>query len=159
MTPLVMLPFPFLISHDYIPELHTSYVFPNEPFQLPHSSPCLLARTVSSFPTCLPDMPYLCSTESSPVTVVTPNTKHQYPFQVPCWLVLDLTLVSFVDSMGAAVLKQLHRDLRAAGVKLCLASASGKGYKTAKYSGIFIGLDGPHMAALVNLSIISYNNP
>lgn len=49
--------------------------------------------------------------------------------QVPRWLVLDFTLVNFVDSTGAAVLKQLHRELQVAEVKLCLAAASGKGHK------------------------------
>ncbi|KAG0714884.1 hypothetical protein GWK47_001428 [Chionoecetes opilio] len=46
--------------------------------------------------------------------------------QAPRWLVLDLSLVSFVDSTGANLLTQLHRDLQPAGVTLCLAAASDR---------------------------------
>ncbi|KAK8375447.1 hypothetical protein O3P69_008352 [Scylla paramamosain] len=42
------------------------------------------------------------------------------------WLVLDLSFVSFVDTTGASLLRQLHRDLQTAGVTLCLASASDR---------------------------------
>ncbi|KAK8375602.1 hypothetical protein O3P69_008421 [Scylla paramamosain] len=49
-----------------------------------------------------------------------------FSFQVCRWLVLDLSLVSFVDTTGASLLKQLHRDLQTAGVTLCLASASDR---------------------------------
>ncbi|XP_045112525.1 prestin-like [Portunus trituberculatus] len=42
------------------------------------------------------------------------------------WLVLDLSLVSFVDTTGASMLKQLHHNLQTTGVTLCLASASDR---------------------------------
>lgn len=103
--------------------------------------------------------PSSCHAVRKAATVAPPVTNHYRVSQVPRWLVLDLTLVSFVDSTGAAVLKQLHRDLQPAGVTLCLASASGKGHMGTRGSGIYKGLDGPHMAALVNLLSISYNRP
>lgn len=71
-------------------------------------------------------------------TVAPPVANNHHVLQVPRWLVLDFTLVSFVDSAGATVLKQLHRDLQIAGIKLCLASASGKrhqGTELRKLSG------------------------
>ncbi|XP_050706374.1 uncharacterized protein LOC126991720 [Eriocheir sinensis] len=55
---------------------------------------------------------------------------------VPRWLVLDFTLVSFVDSASAAVLKQLHHDLQIAGVKLCLASASDRVLQALEKCGV-----------------------
>lgn len=60
--------------------------------------------------------------------LTTVATNNQHVLQVPRWLVLDFTLVNFVDSAGANVLKQVHRDLKTAGVKVCLAAASGKGH-------------------------------
>ncbi|KAG7166010.1 Solute carrier family 26 member 6-like 2, partial [Homarus americanus] len=40
------------------------------------------------------------------------------------WMVLEMSGVTFVDTMGARVLTQLHKDLRDAGIKLCLAGAT-----------------------------------
>ncbi|MPC17171.1 Solute carrier family 26 member 6 [Portunus trituberculatus] len=55
-----------------------------------------------------------------------PVVTDRYVLQVCRWLVLDLSLVSFVDTTGASMLKQLHHNLQTTGVTLCLASASDR---------------------------------
>ncbi|MPC17169.1 Solute carrier family 26 member 6 [Portunus trituberculatus] len=59
-----------------------------------------------------------------------------FSFQVCHWLVLDLSLVSFVDTTGASMMKQLHRDLQTTGVTLCLASASDKVVEALERCGV-----------------------
>ncbi|XP_071514884.1 prestin-like isoform X2 [Panulirus ornatus] len=42
------------------------------------------------------------------------------------WLVVEMSGVTYVDTMGARHLRQLHKDLRDAGITLCLAAVSDR---------------------------------
>ncbi|XP_037796739.1 solute carrier family 26 member 6-like [Penaeus monodon] len=51
------------------------------------------------------------------------------------WLVLDMSCVSFVDSSGGKLLSELHKELEASNVNLCLASPSEKVLKQLERCG------------------------
>ncbi|XP_047492270.1 solute carrier family 26 member 6-like isoform X2 [Penaeus chinensis] len=51
------------------------------------------------------------------------------------WLVLDMSCVSFVDSSGGKLLSELHKQLEASSVNLCLAAPSEKVLKQLERCG------------------------